>query len=163
MSSNDNKNPYNTPANPYSPGLAPMQSDSGDVRSHLKALGIFFLILGIVGFVGGLGYSILTMIGLAADPSRLQPPPNAQEAERIGFYIGAYGVIGLMFLNSLLQIIVIAGGVSLLSLKGRTTAILASILCLLPCVSSPCCVVGVPFGVWGLIVLRSASSKQCFS
>ena len=59
-----------------------MQSDSGDVRSHLKALGIFFLILGIVGFVGGLGYSILTMIGLAADPSRLQPPTECPRSRK---------------------------------------------------------------------------------
>jgi hypothetical protein len=39
--------------------------------------------------------------------------------------------------------------------KGSTAAMTASILAMIPCVS-PCCCIGLPIGIWCIIVLQQA-------
>jgi hypothetical protein len=147
-------NPYRTPmpGGSAAPGSSP-------VKGKMMGPGISLMIVGGLGLLGMGGYFILTLIGLALDPSLTTPPPAADEAERIGFYVGLYGTLGGMAISALLQIFVILGGVNFVRQKGRGMAMAACVLSLIPCLSS-CCIFGMPFGIWGLMVLADPNVKH---
>jgi hypothetical protein len=58
--------------------------------------------------------------------------------------IGAFGVFAL---------IIIVGGIKLMNLSGRGLPIAGSILAMIPCTSYCCCLLGLPAGIWALVVL----------
>jgi hypothetical protein len=47
-------------------------------------------------------------------------------------------------------------------LRGWGPALAASILVMIPCVS-PCCVLGLPIGIWSAIVLNRPDVRAAFS
>jgi ABC-type proline/glycine betaine transport system permease subunit len=53
-------------------------------------------------------------------------------------------------------------GFQMLKLKSWTAAVVANVLMMIPCFSSCCCIIGVPLGIWGLIVLFNKDVKSAF-
>ena len=47
-------------------------------------------------------------------------------------------------------------------LQNYQFALTASIVAMVPCIS-PCCVFGLPFGIWALVVLNKPEVKSQFS
>ena len=64
--------------------------------------------------------------------------------------------IGVAALNGF----VLFGAIKMLKLQNRTLATIACIVAMLPC--SCCCLFGLPFGIWGLIVLNKPEVKSQF-
>jgi hypothetical protein len=46
-------------------------------------------------------------------------------------------------------------------LESHGLAVTASILAMLPC-TSPCCIIGLPLGIWALVVLSKPEVKSAF-
>jgi predicted RND superfamily exporter protein len=93
--------------------------------------------------------------------------PNAspQQKEDFNAFMGKFkdgmkivlpGVYAISFFVALLTIY---GGLQLMKLKGRGLVYTASILSLLPCTSS-CCVLGLIFGIWAIVVLSDDYVKR---
>lgn len=57
--------------------------------------------------------------------------------------------------------VVLVGGLKMLKLQSHGLALAAAIIALLPL--SCCCVIGVPLGVWALVVLLRADVKAAFA
>jgi hypothetical protein len=57
-------------------------------------------------------------------------------------------------LSGVFGVLILVGGVKLLNLSGTGMPITASILAMIPCTSSCCCLIGLPAGIWALIVLN---------
>ncbi len=151
------QNPYSQPTHNW-PENSPQPDGSGSTQFIM--LGSFYLILAVLG----LGMAILFVIGQAIQHSNGEgmPPPNANEAEKIGFYIGSWGGFAAMVLSGLIQPVVAFAGFNMIRRKGLGMAKLGALLMCIPCISS-CCILGVPFGLWGIIALNSNSAKQLFS
>ena len=47
------------------------------------------------------------------------------------------------------------------SLEKRTMAVVASIVAMIPCIG-PCCLIGIPIGIWSLVVLMKPEVQQAF-
>jgi hypothetical protein len=117
----------------------------------------------IVGVLG-LGMSALNTLGVvlsnAAPPGRQNqnpfgaPPPGQEDAFRVGQIVGA--VVGFPWSLALL-----IGGIQMLTLRSRSGAMTASIVAMVPC--SVCCLLGLPFGIWGLVVLGKPEVTSAFS
>jgi hypothetical protein len=58
--------------------------------------------------------------------------------------------------------IILVGAIMMLRLRGRGLAMTASVLSVIPCVS-PCCVVGIPFGIWALVSLSQPDVREAFA
>lgn len=56
--------------------------------------------------------------------------------------------------------IVIFGATRMKQLKNYPLAIAASILAMLPC--SACCILGLPIGIWSLVVLCNRDIRDAF-
>lgn len=110
-----------SPQNPYA---APNnQSDargvSSQARSRMTPVGIALIIVGSIGLICMSIYFILSLFYVGAEGAGAfeAPPEITDEAERIGFKIGAIGAFVAALVFAFLQIFVILSGVCLLRAK----------------------------------------------
>jgi len=59
--------------------------------------------------------------------------------------------------------VIIYGAIRMKNRTSYSWAVAAAVLALIPCLSSPCCAVGVPFGLWALLVLLDRDVRAAFS
>jgi hypothetical protein len=71
------------------------------------------------------------------------------------------GMVVTLVLWLLTSAAIALGSVSMLRLKGYSSAYLAAILSVIP-ICSPCFVLGIPFGIWALVLLNRAEVKHRF-
>ena len=70
--------------------------------------------------------------------------------------------IGFDAVALILSVVVLMGAIRMLALRNYEFALVAAILALVPCVT-PCCLIGLPFGIWAIIVLRKPGVKEHFN
>jgi hypothetical protein len=157
-------NPYGpAPVNPYAPPNPmanyghfgqPQRMPIDTARAWLlgPAIGM------IVGSALGLIFMAFATIGLAADPNGVFDQAPQDPAESAGFYgfLFAYFIGG--FLTRLIQII---GAIAMLRVRGYSLAMAGAICAVIPC-DVYCCILCLPFGIWGLISLNNAQVKSAF-
>jgi hypothetical protein len=73
-----------------------------------------------------------------------------------GFTI-AIAVAGLA-----IDAVIAFGALSMMRLESYGLAVAAAVLSVIPCLSSPCIVLGVPFGLWSLFVLMEPGVRDAF-
>ena len=64
---------------------------------------------------------------------------------------------------ALIGVVIVIGGVKLLKLSGPTFPIIGSILAMIPCTSGCCCLLGLPAGIWALVVLSRPEVKAAMA
>lgn len=107
--------------------------------------GLFVLLSGVLRFSGALGQE--------------QLPTN--EAERIGFYIGTFIGYGGGLLSLIFAPLIVYGGIQMLKGTKIRFARVSAILSMLP-FTACCFILGLPFGIWSLIVLSKPDVKELF-
>lgn len=60
-----------------------------------------------------------------------------------------------------INIVTLIGAIKMKSLQSYTLAMIATILVMIPC-NCPCCIIGIPFGIWSLVVLMNNDVKAAF-
>jgi hypothetical protein len=66
------------------------------------------------------------------------------------------GVIGII-----VGVVVFMGAQKMKALESYGFALTSAILAMIPCIS-PCCVIGLPIGIWALVVLNNDAVKAAF-
>jgi hypothetical protein len=56
---------------------------------------------------------------------------------------------------------ILFGALKMMRLQSYGWAMAAAILAVIPCLS-PCCCLGIPFGIWALVVLSKPEVKAAF-
>ncbi|OWK45052.1 hypothetical protein [Fimbriiglobus ruber] len=87
-------------------------------------------------------------------PGQAQGQAQGQ-AHFVGFLTGRACVV-------FLQLVVLAGSIAMLRLKSRPLAITAMVMQVLPC-AGVCCIVTLPVGIWGLVVLFRPDVVEAFN
>lgn len=111
----------------------------------LGSLDIALLIIGLILRVAGIGILAAAPAGQGQDPGLM--------ASMIGGIFGT--ILGLGF-----AILILMGGIKMKQLQSFGMARTAAILALLPC--GNCCILGLPFGIWALVVLGREDVKNAF-
>ncbi len=78
---------------------------------------------------------------------------QAQEPYMPGVYIASI-VCGLL---------VVVGGIKLFNLSGRALPMLGSVLAMIPCTVGCCCVIGLPAGIWSIVVLNRPNIRAAMA
>lgn len=127
--------------------VPPAQRVSGPATALIitGSLGIFFQMIGLLMVLAQMGIGV----GIARGPEKI--PVLFNTGGQIIF-----GVIGLAVCA-----VVIIGAVKMKNLEQYTFATASAILAVIPC-TSPCCLLGIPFGIWALVVLNDSSVKAAF-
>jgi GYF domain 2 len=115
-------------------------------------------ILGLIGALLGLVLNVLTLAGFHFGLDQFGDP-NVR-----AFLNGATGVLGIFqsTIRLVLSVVLWKGASKMEALQNHQFAFTASIIAMVPCVS-PCCWLGLPFGIWALVVLNRPAVKSQFS
>ena len=131
---------------------------TNDARARLHYPAIGLILVGTINILSGLLVILGTITNLAKGPTR-------QVVENPDRLLGYQAWIVTSTLCALVTIIVspfiIYGAVQMLGARKYSMAKLAAVLSLIPC-TSICCVLGIPPGIWGLVVLKKPEVKAAF-
>jgi hypothetical protein len=153
-------NPYAAPKPGFTPGPAPSFAPSYDVsKAKLQGPAIGMIVAAALGIAMWIFYFA---VNVTTGPDEAGLPPAQNEAERMGQIFGYWlGSVGFPIIGTVFMIVILLGAWKMMRAESYGLALTASILSLLPCTA--CCVLGLPFGIWGLVVLNDANVKACFS
>lgn len=149
----DSDNPYQSPLQ-Y--GEAP--PSAGMSRAGTPAGRVIAPAVGLIA-VAVLEIEILaiTVVGaLAGFAERGGPGPAGVPA-----FLGPALVLALAVLGVVLSVVVIAGAMKMKNLESRGFAIAAAVVAMLP-LFWPCFLLGLPLGIWALVVLCDPQVKPLF-
>lgn len=133
----------------------------GRVKGPAIAL-MITAILGMLAQAVTLVMHFMGLSGLPAQPAGGAAVPGATAAQMQVFAMLA-GTVGVVagIVGLLTGVVILLGALKMKKLEGRRLAVTASILAMIPLVS-PCCWLGLPFGIWALITLNKAEVKAAF-
>jgi uncharacterized membrane protein len=88
--------------------------------------------------------------------ARAGMPPGVATGYSIGVVLG--GVFDV--LSMILPIIMLIGAVKMKNLQNHGFSVATCVLAMLPL--HCCCIIGLPFGIWGLVTLNKPEVKDAF-
>jgi predicted Zn finger-like uncharacterized protein len=130
-----------------------------EALSAVSAPSICLIVFSVLSIAVNLVQIILRLVEMKMGAVPAPGPQGQQFAQ--GYVIGT--IIGLAF-NSIgifLQPVVIFGAIRMRQLRSYGLAMTASILAMLPC--GLCCLLGLPFGIWSLVVINRPDVRDSFS
>jgi len=119
----------------------------------LKVTAIVALVLVVVGFV----VNVLTLSGYHFGMQQMYDPQVQKLFNTLG---GGLGIVQNI-IGGIVGVIVLLGAAKMQKLQNYQFALTASIVAMVPCIS-PCCIFGLPFGIWALVVLNKPEVKSQF-
>lgn len=148
---------------PPSPSAAPLQPDGGRQRALSDVSGPAIGLMITAGL--GIAYAILNVCAVffKINLGDFNGHGGHLQGERY-FHMassGAGAVVG-SFIQIAFSLFILFAAIKMKKLESYGLAIAASILALIPC-CSPCCCVGIPIGIWALVVLNKAEVKGYFT
>ena len=153
MSSNPYENPYQpAPGGNFAGGGGPPTGNAADLVTG-PAIGLM-VTAGIGMAVQGLGL-VMNVLGLGMGAAAGNDPEAAQMMVSGGVGIAA-GIVGLG-----VGVVILMGALKMKKLESFGFSMAAAILAALPCIS-PCCLVGLPIGIWAVVVLNKPEVKSAF-
>ncbi len=171
-------NPYQSPSSfqtpEYSGGGMPNPVVESKVSGPATALIVYGVISAILAF-GSASLSVLQIFGMnpiannqQQQMEQMQGQMKAEEAEMlnnitnisnmVGGPIGAVTNTAVMIVG----IFTVLAANKMKKLQGHTGAMVFSVLACIPCTSG-CCLLGLPIGIWAIIVLVNADVKAAFT
>ena len=109
---------------------------------------------GLMNFVGIILNVFNVVVGQGFRGGNVHGDPALAMFSGVGGIVG--GIVGLI-----MALLVIAGAIKMKNLSSYGLAMTAAIVAVIPCVS-PCCLLGLPFGIWALVVLNEENVKAAF-
>jgi hypothetical protein len=151
------------PPPPFSSHVA-VASDGHDAALQLvKGPAIGLKVTAILNIV----LALWSMVKLMFFPTNLEqlysgmPQLNDPQIQKLlHLFYGPLGIADNLF-GLTMSVLVLIGASKLQSLKSREFAFAAAILAMVPCLT-PCCILGLPFGIWALVVLNKPEVKSQF-
>ena len=145
-------NPYSSPQ--FNPGNQNMQSS---VKGKVLAPAIFLTVVGSLGILFSIFNCATAMIG--------EPPPidpNAPEFLR-EMQKNAHGPVAVVIQGIFVVVnaVIIFGAVQMMRFQMWPLGLAASILAMVN-IGTCCCILGLPGGIWSLVILLQADVKQAF-
>ena len=92
------------------------------------------------------------------------PPQNRQIFENMASMQGSWHAFSIILALIVLvaSIFVIIGGARMMKLQSYGICLAAAIISVIPCIGPCCGIVGIPLGIWALVILNRSEVKQQF-
>jgi hypothetical protein len=123
---------------------------NAEVQSRLRIPAIGLMVAGILGVLGHVVNAIMQLAGTA---------PAMMQNEQVPAWVGSLGVVTDLLAIGL-SAFVIFGALKMQKLQSWNLCLAASIVAMVPC-SCTCCI-GLPLGIWAIILLAKPEVKQAF-
>jgi phage FluMu protein Com len=146
-----------------SPFASQPAAENLDLLAAQKISGpaIALIITGLLSILAHLGlagfYAVVIYMALNGQVPVNQGFPQQDPAQ---VALGGGVIVAGAIIRALLDIVVLIGAVKMKNLRSYPFAMAAAIIAVIPC--SLCCVLGLPFGIWAIMVLSDGSVKSAF-
>ncbi|MGA7700516.1 MAG: hypothetical protein WCB27_12965 [Thermoguttaceae bacterium] len=87
--------------------------------------------------------------------------PHNRGNDMIPMMVGGGANVAAGVFKCIVAIVMLVGATKMKKLESYSFAMAAAIIAMIPCIS-PCCLLGLPFGIWALVVLGDGSVKAAF-
>ena len=136
-------------------GASPTSSVSRlSVAQQVSGPATGLIVTAILGFVlQALGF-LGNMFGMA------QGLRNASPDAALNFFTGSAGLV-FNIIGVAVGVVILVGALKMKNLQSHSWAMTSSILAMIPCIS-PCCLVGLPIGIWALVVIMKPEVKSAY-
>jgi hypothetical protein len=135
---------------------------ASDLRSYAEARvsgpATGLIVLGVIGIALNAMGLLLHIVGLAAGNAGWGGAGNDPFSVFFGNRIVG---IGGGAVSLIISVLILAGAIKMKRLESHGLAMATAIIAVIPCFS-PCCLLGLPFGIWALTVLNDAHVKAAF-
>lgn len=131
-----------------------------DGRQKLRAPAIGLIVAGSLNGATGLIALLSGLMRLTGIVGKETLPSD--QAEKMGYMAGTIVPYMISFISLVLAPVIIYGAVRMMQGKQPGLAKIAAILAIIP-VTSCCFVIGIPVGIWSLIVLAKPEVQAVFS
>jgi hypothetical protein len=152
-----------------------LTEDAAAGAGRVKLPGAFMIATGIVNLLFGAFLGVIGMFMQNAPDQALQQaldqqgPEQKKALEQYGIHgpaelrkVYLFGCGGSGVLAILCSIVTVIGGFCMVARKARGLAFFSALVTVLPCVNSPCVLLGFPVGIWSLVVLSQPDVKAAF-
>jgi hypothetical protein len=142
-----------------SPAPAPVAAASPTVTvaaaQLVKGPAIGLIVTAVLGALVQIASLIMHLAG-ATFPAHNEMPNQAW----VSFMSGTVGAIASV-IGLIVSVVILLGALKMQKLQNYGFAMAASIIAMIPCFS-PCCLLGLPIGIWAIIVLSKPEVKSAF-
>lgn len=110
----------------------------------------------------GIAFQALSLVrhAMGTATAMVIPGMSGSQAEMLRMLAGPIGVVSAM-IGLAIGVVVLLGALKMKEARSYGFALVAAILAMIPCIS-PCCCLGLPFGIWALVVLVKPDVKAAF-
>lgn len=153
---------YTGPATVYG-SAGGLDSDGRErAKQAVAGPGIALLVTGILAAVGTLLNLVLSLSGAAFKPPAGEIPPEMQQLfDTLTQVQGPIAIVSAV-VGMVISGLIIVGAQKLRNLESYAFVIVACILAIQPCFTFPCCCIGLPVGIWALVVSSRKEVKTFF-
>jgi hypothetical protein len=144
--------PVGAPPPTFSLESAPPGAAQGQVTGPAIGL-IVVAVLGFLAQAASLVWRLFFAAAMMANRPQVGPFGNMMFS---GTVTTISSIIGMLVSG-----LILFGGLKMQKLENYGLAMAASIVAMIPCIS-PCCLVGLPIGIWAVVVLSKPEVKNAF-
>jgi hypothetical protein len=150
---------FSAPPPISTPGVTAPLGPIVPALDQVNGPGIGLIVTGALDIVLSLLRAIMMLAGLSIGSMGMN---NNNNVLPTGFFalVGAFG-IGTCVLGVIVGVLVLVGGLKMRKCESYGLCVASSILAMIPCLSI-CCVIGLPAGIWALVVISKAEVKAAF-
>ena len=145
-----------TPVTP--PSLPSFHPGTAAAASQVIGPAIGLIVTAVLGFVAAISGTLWNLLATGASFRQPGMPPEMEHYVRV--FSGSAGVIGGI-VGIIVAGLILFGALKMKKCENYGWAMTASIVAMIPCIS-PCCLVGLPIGIWALVVLSKPEVKSAF-
>jgi hypothetical protein len=146
---------FAAPAPSMMPAMAATPVPRSAAADQVNGPAIGLIVVAVLGVVLAIVALIVNLAGASFLPNPRMP--NEAWANMFSGTIGAASnIVGIV-----VSAVILLGALKMKKLESYGMAMAASILAMIPCLS-PCCVFGLPIGIWALVVLAKPEVKSAF-
>lgn len=144
-----------------------LEGNMSDAKSQVQAPAIALMVTAALGGCLQVFNILGALFGFnQTDPADLEPllaELPSEQADMILAFVENSSSFGVVFnlIGLLLAAVVFFAAWQMMQLKGHALAIGGSVVAMIPCLS-PCCCLGLPIGIWALIILLKPEVKEGF-
>jgi hypothetical protein len=129
----------------------------------IKVPSICLKVVAVLNFILAFWNLMKLIFVPSAIDALLEEHPQLKDPEVMKMLHLAFGPLGMAeaVFGMVISGLIFFGAMKMQSLSSYSFAFVAAVLAMVPCMT-PCCVIGLPFGIWALVVLNKPGIKSQF-
>jgi len=124
-----------------------------DPTAAVNGPAIFLMVVGGIGIVFQILFFLLNLLGAGMGAVGGREGLGNMMSGGIGMVFNVIGII--------IGVVILMGAMKMRKLQSYGFVMAAAVIAMIPCIS-PCCLLGLPAGIWALIVLMKPEVKAAF-